>query len=71
MASEINWQKSSYSGGGGEQCLEIAEHKGRILIRESDDPGAVTTTTATNLAAFIAGIKAGEFDHFLGQKPVD
>ncbi|MEV8414777.1 DUF397 domain-containing protein [Streptomyces niveus] len=64
MNPEITWQKSSFSGGGGEQCVEIAENNGDILMRESDDPNAITTTSREKFAAFIAGVKAGEFDHF-------
>ncbi|WP_405677705.1 DUF397 domain-containing protein [Streptomyces sp. NBC_01511] len=63
MSKEINWQKSSFSGDG-PQCVEIAEHNGGILVRESDDPNTVTTTSREKFAAFIAGVKAGEFDHF-------
>ncbi|MGW0854439.1 DUF397 domain-containing protein [Streptomyces sp. NBC_00247] len=64
MNTEIEWQKSSFSGGGGEQCVEIAEEAGQILMRESDDPSIVTVTTPAKFAAFIKGVKAGEFDHF-------
>lgn len=35
-----------------------------ILMRESDDPSAVTATSREKFAAFIQGVKAGEFDHF-------
>ncbi|MGN5379602.1 DUF397 domain-containing protein [Streptomyces sp. MUSC 14] len=65
MSNDIAWQKSSFSGGGGEQCLEAAESDGRILLRESDDPDVVVTTSREKLAAFILGVKAGEFDHFV------
>ncbi|MEJ8652723.1 MULTISPECIES: DUF397 domain-containing protein [Streptomyces] len=65
MSAEIQWQKSSFSGGGGEQCVEIAELAGQILMRESDDPELVATTSRDKFAAFIAGVKAGEFDHFV------
>ncbi|MFE7569712.1 DUF397 domain-containing protein [Streptomyces sp. NPDC057539] len=63
MSTEINWQKSSFSDQGA-QCVEIAEHNGAILMRESDDSNVVTATSRTKFAAFIAGVKAGEFDHF-------
>ncbi|MFD6989023.1 DUF397 domain-containing protein [Streptomyces sp. NPDC059943] len=63
MNEKINWQKSSFSGEG-PQCVEVAEHNGDILVRESDDPNVVTTTSRDKFAAFIAGVKAGEFDHF-------
>lgn len=59
--SEILWRKSSYSEQSG-NCLELAVLEGRILLRESDDPGIVVTTTPAKLAAFLAGAKAGEFD---------
>ncbi|MFJ6052291.1 DUF397 domain-containing protein [Streptomyces sp. NPDC092307] len=66
MNSEFNWQKSSFSGGGGEQCLYVADgHDGAILLCESDDPASVISTSPEKLAAFIAGVKAGEFDHFV------
>ncbi|WP_329392399.1 DUF397 domain-containing protein [Streptomyces sp. NBC_01716] len=35
-----------------------------MLVRESDDPNVVTTTSRNKFAAFITGVKAGEFDHF-------
>ncbi|WP_381797586.1 DUF397 domain-containing protein [Streptomyces niveus] len=63
MNPKTNWQKSSFSGSGA-QCVEIAEYNGAILLRESDDPNVVTTTSREKFAVFIAGVKAGEFDHF-------
>ncbi|WP_330331946.1 DUF397 domain-containing protein [Streptomyces sp. NBC_00536] len=65
MNSELNWQKSSFSGGGGEQCLYVAKSQGEILLCESDDPASIISTSPEKLAAFIAGVKAGEFDHFV------
>ncbi|MGW8767661.1 DUF397 domain-containing protein [Streptomyces sp. NPDC055815] len=71
-ASPIKWQKSSFSGGGGENCIHVAENEtGAILIHESDEPGVVVTTTRENLAAFIAGAKNGEFDHLIAGVQVD
>ncbi|MET9252108.1 DUF397 domain-containing protein [Streptomyces sp. NPDC003717] len=65
-ASPIEWQKSSFSGGGGENCVELGKARdGTIKVRESDDPNVVVTTSHEKLAAFIAGVKAGEFDHLL------
>ncbi|MFE6718950.1 DUF397 domain-containing protein [Streptomyces albidoflavus] len=61
----ITWQKSSFSGGNGEDCVEVALHAGAILMRESDEPGEVIATSPAKLAAFIAGVKAGEFDHLV------
>ncbi|MFD4999615.1 DUF397 domain-containing protein [Streptomyces buecherae] len=64
MTSEPKWQKSSFSGGGGEQCLELADVSGEILVRESDDPNIILTTTPTKLHTLIHDIKAGKYDHF-------
>lgn len=65
MSASIQWQKSSFSGGGGENCVEVAQHDGNIVMRESDAPGEIITTSRDKLAAFIKGVKAGEFDHFI------
>ncbi|WP_098011132.1 DUF397 domain-containing protein [Streptomyces sp. sk226] len=63
MNEALEWQKSSFSASQ-DQCVEITESAGQILMRESDDPSAVTTTSREKFAAFIQGVKAGEFDHF-------
>ncbi|MEX3100548.1 MULTISPECIES: DUF397 domain-containing protein [unclassified Streptomyces] len=61
---EIQWRKSSYSEQAG-NCLELAVVDGQILVRESDEPDVIVSTTRTKLAAFLAGAKAGEFDDLL------
>ncbi|WP_406325063.1 DUF397 domain-containing protein [Streptomyces niveus] len=67
MSASINWQKSSFSGGDNNQnCVELAHVDGQILLRESDTPNTIVTTNRDNLRAFISGVKAGEFDHFVG-----
>lgn len=65
MSAPVEWQKSSFSGGDGPNCLELARGDGKILIRESEDPGAVITTDAARFAAFLRGVRSGEFDHLL------
>ncbi|MEK8144343.1 DUF397 domain-containing protein [Streptomyces sp. M10(2022)] len=60
---EIQWRKSSKSSNAeGSDCLELAEHEGEILLRESDHPDVVVRTTRAKLRAFLGGAKAGEFD---------
>jgi hypothetical protein len=60
---EIQWRKSSKSSNAeGSDCLELAEHQGEILLRESDHPDVVVRTTRAKLPAFLGGAKAGEFD---------
>ncbi|MCG3040249.1 DUF397 domain-containing protein [Streptomyces sp. S1A] len=64
MAEELEWQKSSFSGNEGPNCVEVARRGDDVLIRESDEPGLVLAASRAGLAAFIEGIKAGEFDRF-------
>ncbi|WP_128433819.1 DUF397 domain-containing protein [Streptomyces cyaneus] len=48
------WQKSSFSGGGdSDDCVELAARQGTVLLRESDDPGAVLEASRPQLAALI------------------
>ncbi|MFE4756564.1 DUF397 domain-containing protein [Streptomyces mirabilis] len=35
--TELAWFKSSYSGGGGGNCVEIAVRPGAVLVRDSKD----------------------------------
>ncbi|MEU5430449.1 DUF397 domain-containing protein [Streptomyces olivoreticuli] len=62
MNAEINWQKSSFSGKEGEQCVEIAARADMIWMRESDTPGATARANRVGFAAFLAGVKTGRFD---------
>lgn len=58
----LTWRKSSYSGANG-NCVEIAETGDAILVRNSNRPGdGAIEFTRAELAAWIAGAKAGEFD---------
>ncbi|MFF3745923.1 DUF397 domain-containing protein [Streptomyces kronopolitis] len=62
----IQWRKSSFSDDTeGGNCLELAVHKGEILMRESDHPDVIVRTTQQKLRAFLAGAKAGEFDDLM------
>lgn len=55
----IQWQKSSYSGGGdGDECVELAHRNGKLLLRESDDPARILPVTPTSLAALLHRIRA-------------
>ncbi|MFC8825066.1 DUF397 domain-containing protein [Streptomyces sp. NPDC057137] len=60
----IQWRKSSKSADDeADACLELAEHDGEILMRESDNPGVVIRTSRAKLRAFLDGAKEGEFDN--------
>lgn len=34
----VAWRKSSYSGGSGGGCVEVATLPGRVMVRDSKDP---------------------------------
>ncbi|UQI43770.1 DUF397 domain-containing protein [Streptomyces sp. HU2014] len=57
MSRDITWQKSSFSGGGGEQCVELATHADDVLIRESDTPTHIIRTTAATARAFLTRVR--------------
>ncbi|MEV0371400.1 DUF397 domain-containing protein [Streptomyces sp. NPDC050636] len=52
---DLQWRKSSFSEeSDGSHCLELASRDGDILVRESDDPGVIVTTSPQQLRAFLA-----------------
>ncbi|MFE4577457.1 DUF397 domain-containing protein [Streptomyces chartreusis] len=54
------WRKSSYSDGGGTNCLEVSDdHPGIVPVRDSKRPddGPVLVFAATAWTSFLAGIK--------------
>lgn len=58
----LAWRKSSFSGANGD-CVEVADANGAIAFRHSKEPEQGTLLyTRSELAAFILGCKAGEFD---------
>lgn len=62
--SGLVWRKSSHSGGGGGQCVEVADLPGGgVAVRDSKDPdGPMLIFTLAEWRAFIGGAKDGEFD---------
>jgi hypothetical protein len=58
------WRKSARSGPDGGNCVEVAELPGRRRsVRDSKNPtGPALVFTAEEWAAFIGGVKDGEFD---------
>jgi hypothetical protein len=61
--SRASWRKSSYSGGGSANCVEVAVLPGAVAIRDSKDPsGPVHVVPAEAFASLIAGIKRGDFE---------
>ncbi|MFB8205382.1 DUF397 domain-containing protein [Kitasatospora purpeofusca] len=61
--SGVNWRKSSFSGETG-ACIEVADGLPCVLpVRDSKDPaGPSLVFSADAWSAFVAGVRAGEFD---------
>ncbi|AEW96700.1 MULTISPECIES: DUF397 domain-containing protein [Streptomycetaceae] len=58
----FDWQTSSYCEEAS-NCLGIsAPRPEAVLLRESDAPDTVLTTTPAALGAFLRAVKAGRFD---------
>ncbi len=57
------WRKSSYSGGNGGDCVEVALLADGIGMRDSKDRGGQALTfTPDEWSAFTAGVREGQFD---------
>jgi hypothetical protein len=56
---DLGWQKSSYSSGNPDSnCVEVANGSDGVLyFRESDEPGAVLTSTPARLAALLRHVR--------------
>jgi len=54
----LTWFKSSYSGSGGGNCVEVATPPGTVHVRDSKDAqGPTLTFSATGWAAFVSYTK--------------
>jgi Domain of unknown function (DUF397) len=68
--SGVAWRKSSYSGGNGGQCVEVAAMSrddagqgGLCLVRDSKDPdGTVLAFGRQSWSDFATDVRAGKFD---------
>ncbi|MGX1760491.1 DUF397 domain-containing protein [Streptomyces lydicus] len=57
------WFKSSYSGGEGNACLEVAHAGTRVAVRDSKDPdGPAPAFPAAAFAAFIDEVRGASVD---------
>jgi hypothetical protein len=55
------WLKSSFCGSN--SCVEVARHAETYFVRDGKDPkGPVLPFNVSEWAAFVAGVRAGEFD---------
>ena len=60
----LRWRKSTFSGANGGGCVEVADHDGMIMVRDTKDHGRgpVHRYTPDQWRGFIAGVRNGEFD---------
>ncbi|MEU6794990.1 DUF397 domain-containing protein [Nonomuraea wenchangensis] len=64
---EIAWHISSFSADGGGNCVEagpLQDGSGRVAVRHSKLHDEVITYSKAEWQAFLAGVRAGEFDFF-------
>ncbi|MER5548012.1 DUF397 domain-containing protein [Streptomyces sp. NPDC001118] len=54
------WRKSSYSDGGGTNCVEVADgYPGVVPVRDSKTPdGTALVLTASAWTAFVAAVRS-------------
>jgi len=64
--SKAVWKKATASGGAA--CVEVASlGNGIVGMRDSKDRGGpILTYTIHEFAAFVMGVKQGEFDNLIG-----
>jgi Domain of unknown function (DUF397) len=62
--SGAEWRKSSYSGGNGGHCVEVARNlPGVVAMRDSKDPGGPALVFRPGQwRAFLSGARDVEFD---------
>jgi hypothetical protein len=62
--TDLRWVKARGSQGMG-MCIEIADRKGDIFVRDSKDPSAgALRFSRAEFGAFVEGCRQGEFDSF-------
>lgn len=57
--TEGNWQRSSFCGGGGNNCIEVTTAGNGVALRESDTSTVILTTGRGVLLSLIRGMKMG------------
>ena len=65
----LRWRKSSYSGNGGSDCVEVATSQpGGVAVRDSKNPdGPVLALTPDDWTSFTAHLRATGWQKKTGQ----
>ncbi|GGY87452.1 DUF397 domain-containing protein [Streptomyces poonensis] len=58
-APELRRLKSSFSGDGGNNCVEVAATPAGAALRESDAPADILTTGQGPLLSLVRGLRTG------------
>ncbi|MEU4886486.1 MULTISPECIES: DUF397 domain-containing protein [Streptomyces] len=59
----LDWKRSSFCGGGGNNCVEIAmRDQDRVAVRDSVHPAQTIEVSRAALTAFITGVRTGKVD---------
>ncbi len=60
MVNIMNWRKSSYSGGNGAECIEVASPGGAVVVRDTkqNGTGPVLRVTPAAWRRFAGQVKA-------------
>lgn len=59
MSSDLSWRKSSYSGGSGGNCVEVADDASHVLVRDTQDrTGPMLTFSPRSWQRFVGQVKA-------------
>ncbi|GAB3214076.1 DUF397 domain-containing protein [Marinactinospora endophytica] len=57
---QLRFRKSSYSGGGTQNCVEVADLPGAAAVRDSQNPDlGHLVFPATEMTAFLDAVKTG------------
>lgn len=57
MTSNTRWRKSSFSGGGANDCVEVDRHSEYVGIRDSKTPQASIAIGVDGFSRFLTAIK--------------
>lgn len=64
LAAADNWHKATFSGGANSGCVEVGTIPGYYGVRDTKlgDASPVLAFNPVEWQAFVAGVRAGEFD---------
>jgi uncharacterized protein DUF397 len=58
--TDLNWRTASYSSNGGGECVEVAGHEDRVLVRDTQDhTGPVLRFSPDAWRRFASQVKTG------------